>query len=205
MAAQDVLDHVRMRWDDEVEYAETLRQRRKVFMTALALVVGIGIFQIDFHVSPDEVVAISNPWYRVGVKLILLTAVGLFVVGAFWLFRSGRNPDSTVSRASELLELDDPEVRSMVASEQANDPSTIIRIKKFKLATLSLEASNRRVSRNLRRGSFLIGMGYLCLILAVGVYTLTRDQHQSQSSLHDDQTDEPIRPSNNSNREHRGK
>ena len=75
-----------MVWEDEVRHADTLRDRRKVYATLLALVAGLGVFRLSWTRSPDEVPAIDVWWLDVLVRVLLSTTLAFFVPAAYFLF-----------------------------------------------------------------------------------------------------------------------
>lgn len=59
-AAESVLEHVRMLWDDQVALAESLVEKRKALSSMLAIIVGLGVFRIQFTQKADEKLIIEG-------------------------------------------------------------------------------------------------------------------------------------------------
>lgn len=178
MSAKDALEQCRHVWDDEIDYAETLRDRRKLFTGALVIAAGLGVFRIDLHVDEGQIRTISSDVALLALKVFVVAAGLLFATGAYFLFRSSKRKGDDVSaprRASELLELSDDEV-DLMCKPGTQDPAAIrLRIEKLRVATLRLAAANRRISENIKTGASLIALGYACLTVCAGIYTLGRD------------------------------
>lgn len=172
MAVQEAYEICEYRWKDEVEYAETLRERRKLLTTVMIVAIGLGMFRVDMYIDPSEVSAITNPAVKNFMKICVILAVFSYFVGSIYLFKGSQNGEDAPRRASELLELSDEEVDNL--SQQENNLSVSLKTEKLRAATLSLSGANRRVSKNLKLAGFLIGMGYAFLTVNALAYTLFR-------------------------------
>jgi hypothetical protein len=73
-------------WEDEVAYAETLRDKRKTYSTGLVILAGLGIFRLAWTRKPDEVPAIDSDATRLILKCVLTFALGCFLLSAYFLF-----------------------------------------------------------------------------------------------------------------------
>ncbi len=175
MGANDVLNQVEKQWDDQVEYAETLRDRRKQFTAMLVVAVGLGAFRVDLHVDPDQIVSISNPTMRWWLKLCVIISGISFASGAFYLFRSGHKSEKSPRRASELLEFTDEEIIEIMNQPDGSSVSVGLRVWKTRLAVLQLSAGNRRISDNIKKGSAFVAAGYALLAVCATLYVLGRN------------------------------
>ncbi len=179
-----------------MRYADTLRSRRNLFTTGLALVAGLGVFRLDPLISPDQVFAVPDPRVRLALNLIILVALVLFVLGAYTLYTRGRpSKDELVSmskatgvpledlrrvripRASDYLAFTQEEEEALIASEGAT--CWLIRTRKLQNAIDGLAASNARVSNRIAKAGVLIASGYLALVLAVITYSVAIDERRS--------------------------
>lgn len=82
-SAERVYSHMKVLWDDQVELAETLRERRKAMISVLAIVVGLGVFRAG-------VADFSRPLALAGWKwdtsrMLITEAVAFFLVGTYLL------------------------------------------------------------------------------------------------------------------------
>ncbi len=189
MSAKDVYEHTRDAWQDEIEYAETLRGRRNIFSTGLMVITGLGVFQLSPFIDEDKEFVIQNPSVRWLITILILLALTLVVVGAYRLYTSGPrsmeereieesleqedgNEPMKIRRASELLQLRPDEEEAMVVSEGGGDAAWMMRAKKLQLSVSVLKAANRRVSNRIKSAGVLISLGFLALVAAVAVYTV---------------------------------
>lgn len=173
MSCKEAFHICEYRWKDEVEYAETLRDRRKLWTTLLVVAVGLGVFRMDLHVDPEHVPVIRNiavVWF---IKLSVAAALAFFFFGAIHLFSSGQKDNVASKRASELLELNDLELDGLAQADD-EEISTWFMIEKLRAATDKLHDANRRVSRKLKFAGVLILVGYGLLTINAVVYTLGR-------------------------------
>ncbi|MCP3906188.1 MAG: hypothetical protein GY715_21395 [Planctomycetes bacterium] len=74
-----------MLWDDQVALADTLREKRKVISTLLVLLIGLGIFKLQFHRPPGHELVVSDRTLVVLTSL-LIPATLCFLLGAYFLF-----------------------------------------------------------------------------------------------------------------------
>lgn len=72
-------------WEDQVEFAKTLVERRRVLSTVLAVIVGLGIFRIDlFRSSGDKLVVCEESLLAIRASLTLSCL--FFGLGGYLLF-----------------------------------------------------------------------------------------------------------------------
>lgn len=189
MSAQDVFDHTERSWNDAVAYADTLRSRQSVFATVLVVVTGLGTFQASPLVGQDDVFAVPYLFARWTISVLLLGALVCMVAGAFVLYfyesqteeeeairkeHSHANSDMPpIKRASDAFRLSPEEEAALVACGDSDDAAWMIRAKKLQFALRTLEAANRRVSNNIQRAGVLIGVGVVCVVAAVGIYSVS--------------------------------
>ena len=194
MAEQDLFEHAKFVWDEEIAYAETLRTRRNLYGTGLALVAGLGIFRLDPLISEDQVFVVSAPGWRAFILILIFFSLFVFLMGGFRLYTSGSPtaqetaileklklvPTSRskrgrplpkrrrVPRASSLLVLRSDVEEALLVADTAT--AKVIRAKNLQIATRLLRESNRRVSNRIRSAGLYIGLGYTSLVIAVAVY-----------------------------------
>lgn len=84
-AAESVLEHVRMLWDDQVALAESLVEKRKALSSMLAIIVGLGVFRIQFTQKADEKLIIEGQALSC-VQWCLICALSAFLVGGYFLY-----------------------------------------------------------------------------------------------------------------------
>lgn len=74
-----------MLWEDQVDYAQTLRVKRQTYSTALVVVAGLGLFKLEWFRHRDSVptLGVAGQWVVVGLLVVALIA---FFFGAYALF-----------------------------------------------------------------------------------------------------------------------
>ncbi len=80
-----VYEQVKMQWDDQVEYAETLRDRRKTGSSLLAVLVGIGIVRFQLYVKKDETLVLAGAGLYL-LRVLMTMSSSCFIFGAYFLF-----------------------------------------------------------------------------------------------------------------------
>jgi len=84
-AAEQIFQHVKMMWDDQVSLAGTLFARRRMVSTMLAVLVGLGIFRFQLTVSAGDRWNVEEADARV-IASLLTVATGLFAIGGYLVF-----------------------------------------------------------------------------------------------------------------------
>ena len=172
MGCKEAYEICQHRWQDEVDYAETLRERRKLYTTLLVVAVSFGVFRIDLYVDPNHVAVINHPaaiWF---MKICTIGASVPLFISVIWLYSSGQKDENTPKRASEYLELSAEEIDQLIIEEE--DVSMRFKIERLRRATLELSDGNRRISSNLKLAAVLIGSGYALLTIHLVAYILFR-------------------------------
>lgn len=82
-SAERVYAHIKLLWDDQVELAETLREKRKSMISLLAIVVGLGVFKAG--ASDFARPAVLDGWRWDASRILLSEALGFFLVGTYLL------------------------------------------------------------------------------------------------------------------------
>mgnify|MGYP000876573951 CR=1 FL=1 len=85
-SADRVFKSARMVWDDAVAYAESLRDRRRLFTTALTIVAGIGIFRLGWFRSDRDVPAIPDISLRYAIKVTATLSIGLVIPAIIYIY-----------------------------------------------------------------------------------------------------------------------
>lgn len=91
------LSQCQQAWDDAVDHARSLTEKRKLYATILAVLAGLGLFRVQFSVAPNEIPAMG-PLTAWTARSCLLTAMGLTVVGVYFLFTENSNVRAWLSR-----------------------------------------------------------------------------------------------------------
>lgn len=72
-------------WQDQVEHAQSLRDRRKIYAGLLTVLVGFGFFRVQLFRSKDAVPTV-DPGSLVAIKWIATFSLVCLLIGAYWLF-----------------------------------------------------------------------------------------------------------------------
>lgn len=164
-----------LRWQDEIEYAETLRERRKLYTTLLILIVGLGVFRIELYGDPSDLRVVPG-WTVWCVKACIILAMPCLFLSVRKLFKGGsvkKSSDYTKTRASEFIDLSQDEVEALHQGEIHPESALMLKTLRIREATEHLAAANRAVSENLKAGAFRLFLSCLLLMTAVLLYTIS--------------------------------
>ena len=89
-AATLVFEHVKCLWDDQVDLAQTLMEKRKTISTTLAIVVGLGFFRVQFSQNANDVPSLQAE-ALLTVQILLTCAIVAIMCGAYLLFTQRPN------------------------------------------------------------------------------------------------------------------
>jgi hypothetical protein len=84
--AKEVHEQYWVVWQDQVEFAETLREKRKLYSAAIALVAALGVFRLSWTRNINEVPAIQHATVEFSLKAILAGALVILLIGAHKLY-----------------------------------------------------------------------------------------------------------------------
>lgn len=85
-----VFDHVKLIWDDQVDYAATLREKRRNTSTLLAILIGLGVFRLEIHQKPAGALIMTGMQLSL-FRWALLVAVICFAFGIYFLYTERPN------------------------------------------------------------------------------------------------------------------
>ena len=157
--------------DDEIGYAESLRETRKTTSTLLAIVLGLGFFKITFFGSEKDLVLLVPVWAYYLSATILTLAVAVLLYGAWLLFseRSFRFLPPPPRHALEIgkssaalavLDIDRPYRKAL----EQSSPLFTVRVK-----TLVLQLAYNRLATANRRVRYRIDLGRKAIFLGLGM------------------------------------
>lgn len=161
---------------DEIAYAANLRDNRRTVSTLLALVVGIGVFKVDFFRPSTHTLVLDETWFLL-IRVLFLGAVLLVLVGAYFIYTERpivRDLGASTSRpggALAVLFLREEILDQFVA--RPADEVWRMKTGGLRLAYTRLRDANRRVRRRLALGTMLGLLGLGLALVGFGVYTLT--------------------------------
>lgn len=84
--AKEVHEQYWVVWQDQVEFAETLREKRKLYSAAIAIVAALGVFRLSWTRNINEVPAILHAEVEFALKIVLAGALAVLLVGAHKLY-----------------------------------------------------------------------------------------------------------------------
>jgi hypothetical protein len=87
--ARLIFEQTMMLWSDQVEYASTLRDKRRTYAAGLALLAGFGVFRVSFNEPAGEVAALM-PWASVVLRIVVIFAGIAFLIATVYLFTERR-------------------------------------------------------------------------------------------------------------------
>lgn len=83
--AKQGLEQIELLWNDQVRFADELRDKRRTYTAVLVLLGGLGVFRISPFRDPVAVPVLSPELNRV-VAVIVGLALSLFLIGAYLLY-----------------------------------------------------------------------------------------------------------------------
>ncbi len=83
---EHVYEQIRMLWDDQVAYAESLREGRKTMSSLLLVMVGIGIFRMELFREPGSTVPTVSEGALLGIRVCFTVAIMSFLLAAYFMF-----------------------------------------------------------------------------------------------------------------------
>jgi hypothetical protein len=173
--------------NDEIGFANSLRDTRRTSAGLVAVVVGIGIFRLDLFGSMSGELRLSA-WIVLSICGLLTIAAG-FILGGLWLIYTDR-PIGYRKKMERDLERDGHEVPTLEQGKgsaalavldidsrwrrilRKAEPSLVYQAKAFifGLAYRRLAKANRRVRERIIRGRTLVFWALICVMLAFVLY-----------------------------------
>ncbi|MFA6043568.1 MAG: hypothetical protein WC718_01165 [Phycisphaerales bacterium] len=87
--AQRLYEVFRMLWDDQVAYADTLRDKRKLYSAGIAVLFGFGTFRLAWYRNLNEV-PIVRDWLVFGLlQFLLVLVMAIALAAAYFLYTEG--------------------------------------------------------------------------------------------------------------------
>lgn len=87
--AQRLYEVFRMLWDDPVAYADTLRDKRKLYSAGIAVLFGFGTFRLAWYRNLNEVPIVQN-WLVFGLlQFLLILVMAVALAAAYFLYAEG--------------------------------------------------------------------------------------------------------------------
>lgn len=188
--------YARELWNAEVDYADTLRERRKLIASSLLVIVAAGV--INVYLGNGDPTATGTPfpgvWYTI-YRGTLTASILVFLAGAWFLYTSHKtirpllaaslmcplyfqisdrpyfrwDGNKVKRRASEKLDLP-PEIWDLL-SKLPTEVAESWLLESRDTAYRDLHTANRRVSGRLRSGGLCVFLGYFGLVVSFVVYT----------------------------------
>lgn len=89
-AAEATYEHVRMLWDNQVDCAKDLTEKRKNLSAMMAILLGLGLFRLQLFRRQDEVLAVPG-WAASCVLASSVLAMLAFTIGGYLLYTQRPN------------------------------------------------------------------------------------------------------------------
>ncbi len=205
-----LLDQTRYLVDDERSFGQKLTDDRKIKLSLLALVIGLGLMKLDSVNAIASVVA-NHPVMRVPVAILIFSTLVGFSLSILlisterdpltprlakmfsWLLgfvkRPVRepppqippNPKTLFTAALSVLYTDQDEIDAL--DEELE--SIKIRIEQYRTAYIKLAIANRRVRRRLERGTLCLLCAFYSVIIIfslIGWDSLTQTTDEQELS-----------------------
>lgn len=160
--------------DDEVHYATSLRENRRTLATLLALVVGVGIFKVDFYRPPGHILAVPELAFWV-IRGLFICAIIAFLVAAYFIYTERaimkEFGKKRTGGALSVLSIQDRFILEF--AEKPAHEVWMMKTEGLRLAYYRLQESNRRVRRRLAEGTIVGFVGLVLVLSGITLYTVT--------------------------------
>lgn len=83
---EHVYEQIRMLWDDQVAYAQSLREGRRTMSSLLLVIVGIGIFRMELFRAPEATVPTVGEGALLGIRVCFTVAIVCFLLAAYFMY-----------------------------------------------------------------------------------------------------------------------
>lgn len=123
-SAQLVYSELKLVWDDQVELAATLGERRKTMISILAFVVGLGLFKAG--ISDFSVPKHLTGWQWVEIQILLTNMIVFFLVGTYVLCSDESRVRSSLRRLGRLLKILATRVSVRFGNVGGKDPRSFL-------------------------------------------------------------------------------
>jgi len=179
-----LVEHAERCWQAERENAERLSKRATLLLSAVAALLGIGLFRLDWHIPPDHVSAIHPPWLRWAVR-ILLGIGALLATVAFFRTLSVRRVGKRERRrafASNNLALAISDIVNPPQNAKRTRQLVFVRIYK---AYLDLQKRNAREKRRLDHAQVILVFSVVFVVLGLLAYSFGAKAPSGRKIDHD--------------------
>lgn len=173
-SAESLHDHAKFLLEDQINYATSLRDTRKTISTLLAVIVGIGVFRLEFTKNPGDI-TIIQAGSLLAIRILFTAAVILFGIGGYFLYAErGILSEFGRTRSGGALSCLHFNATSFAQFEEL-PPFLVMRIRtrSLRLAYELLKASNLRVRRRLLYGWMFQYTGLATVFLSFLIYFWT--------------------------------
>lgn len=170
-------DQIEYLLDDQVSYADSLRDSRRTAGGLLLLVIGIGIFRFDLF-RPESHVLVVPVWSAWVIRAFVALALLAFLAGAYFIYSERafhhefRKKTKGSGGALSVLYLRQ-KVLDDFRGKQSPTETMKMKTDGLRLAYTRLRDANRRVRQRIAIGTLLLFLGLGCLSVAFGLYTFT--------------------------------
>ncbi len=84
--AEQLLEQFRMLWEDAAAYADTIRDKRKLYAAGIALILGVGVLRVSWYRTTRDVSAIDSALVEFAIKALVSGALAALAAAAWNLF-----------------------------------------------------------------------------------------------------------------------
>ncbi|MFM9957685.1 MAG: hypothetical protein ACKVZJ_06395 [Phycisphaerales bacterium] len=174
-SAQSLHDQALFLLEDEISYANALRESRKTATTLIALMVGVGIFKLDLYRDPGQELAVPPvAWWW--IRACFCSALLGVLLGAYFIYTE-RGWDREFSQTSDggkkggalsILFLSP----TVLKEYHEKGPIEVMRMRTdgIRFAYSRLRDANRRVRKRIAIGTMLVILSLAFVLVGFVLY-----------------------------------
>lgn len=152
-----LIEHADRCWEAERENADRVFSRRRSVATAIVVVLGLGLYKIEWYRDAEASPVLAEGWAIWTVKTLLILSIILFARALYVLFWS-----TTAERTASY--------KLAFRRADRNKPPDATIMKRTYSAYLDLRRQNAEEWDKLHRGERAAGMAVACVFLAFLLY-----------------------------------
>ncbi len=191
-------------WREQVDYAQVLREKRKLYTAALVVFGSVGLFRLALR-QPENLVPVVPSWADWVIRVLGVCSLVSMIASALYLYTERPVVRAVLShvskrllekadqqaqdwglppfkeafraagRASDVLQLDDDTVEMLLNAPEHE--VWLMRRDRLVFAYERLRWANTRVNARIRIGVVFLGVAFLLILASVCIFLLASAEY----------------------------